>query len=261
MENMLDNKSNRKITDLTGKKFGRLTVMKFDKRVKETSKNKKIYYKYYWKCKCDCGKKTVVLASNLINGNTKSCGCLQKEIQEERIKKQFEKNFKDLTGMRFGRLIAKKMERKPDTQGNMREYWLCKCDCGNTSRVLKSSLLKNKTISCGCVLKEHSKQNIKKCEEHRQNNIHKEGTRIDYLSNKVTKQNTTGVRGVSYTRKNGKYRAYIYFKNKRIDLGEYMKLEEAAKARSRAGEMYYKPILEKYNYKSKNKKENEEEFE
>ena len=57
MENILANKSNRKITDLTGKKFGRLTVIKFDKRVKETSKNKKIYYKYYWKCKCDCGKK------------------------------------------------------------------------------------------------------------------------------------------------------------------------------------------------------------
>lgn len=39
-----------------------------------------------------------------------------------------------------------------------------------------------------------------------------------------------------------------------------MNLEDAAKARSRAEEMYYKPILEKYNYK-KNKKENEEEFE
>lgn len=40
-----------------------------------------------------------------------------------------------------------------------------------------------------------------------------------------------------------------------------MNLEDAAKARSRAEEMYYKPILEKYNYKSENKKENEEEFE
>lgn len=33
-----------------------------------------------WNCKCDCGKTFVVRAYNLKSGNTKSCGCLQKEI-------------------------------------------------------------------------------------------------------------------------------------------------------------------------------------
>lgn len=121
--------------------------------------------------------------------------------------------------------------------------------------------MKNQVISCGCVVKDKAKQNIKKCEKHREKNINKEGTRLDYLSDKVTSQNTTGVRGVSYRSKNGKYRAYIYFKNKRIELGEYTKLEDAAKARKNAEEIYYKPILEKYNKIDKLNNENEEEFE
>lgn len=177
--------------DYKGKKFGRLTVIEFDKKTKNVSKKGKTYYSYYWKCKCDCGKETSVLLGNLIKGTTKSCGCLDKESREQRIKEKSEKNFQDLTGRKFGRLT----------------------------------------------------------------------TRLDHLSNKVTKQNTTGVRGVSYQKRNGKYRAYIYFKNKCINLGEFTKLQDAAKARANAEEKYYKPILEKYNYKSKKLKENEEEFE
>ena len=46
-----------------------------------------------------------------------------------------------------------------------------------------------------------------------------------------------------------------------IDLGEYTKLEDAAKARKNAEEIYYKPILEKYNKIDKLNNENEEEFE
>ncbi len=247
--------------DYKGKRFGRLTVIEFDKRTKNISKKGKVYYSYYWKCKCDCGNEKSVLLSNLIKGISKSCGCLEKELREERNKKRLENNFEDLTGKRFGKLTAIKMIRKADSQGQTREFWECKCDCGNTNIVLKNHLMKNQVISCGCVVKEKAKQNIKKCEKHREKNINKEGTRLDYLSNKVTKQNTTGVRGVSYRSKNGKYRAYIYFKNKRIELGEYTKLEDAAKARENAEEIYYKPILEKYNKIDKLNNENEEEFE
>ncbi|MFC2577828.1 MAG: hypothetical protein ACFNQH_02090, partial [Veillonella parvula] len=32
--------------------------------------------KHYWKCKCDCGKETVVAIDHLKSGHTKSCGCV-----------------------------------------------------------------------------------------------------------------------------------------------------------------------------------------
>ena len=111
------------------------------------------------------------------------------------------------------------------------------------------------------IVPKHLRQMVSKTRHYHFKNINKEGTRLDYLSDKVTSQNTTGVRGVSYRSKNGKYRAYIYFKNKRIELGEYTKLEDAAKARKNAEEIYYKPILEKYNKIDKLNNENEEEFE
>lgn len=56
---------------LTGKKFGRWTVLSLFER-----KNGNIY----WKCQCDCGLQKNIAAYSLINGNSKSCGCLLKEI-------------------------------------------------------------------------------------------------------------------------------------------------------------------------------------
>ncbi len=59
--------------DLTGQKFGRLTVIKYLGRDKN--------YRKRWECKCDCGNNETiaVISYNLKNGNTQSCGCLQKE--------------------------------------------------------------------------------------------------------------------------------------------------------------------------------------
>lgn len=62
-----------KFNNLTGKKFGRLTVLERDCNDK-TSTNAR------WICRCDCGGYTVVKGCYLTNGATKSCGCLQREI-------------------------------------------------------------------------------------------------------------------------------------------------------------------------------------
>ena len=59
-----------RFTDLTGKKFGRLTV------IKRSFPNNK-YNHSRWLCRCDCGRTKVVMGSSLIQGNTKSCGCLR----------------------------------------------------------------------------------------------------------------------------------------------------------------------------------------
>lgn len=60
-----------KRADLAGHVFGRLTA------VEDVGKNK--HGKRLWKCKCQCGTSVDVPAGNLQSGNTKSCGCFQKE--------------------------------------------------------------------------------------------------------------------------------------------------------------------------------------
>lgn len=58
------------LKDMTGQKFGRLTVKKFHE-----TKNKKSY----WNCVCECGTEKIVRRDQLKSGRTKSCGCLNIE--------------------------------------------------------------------------------------------------------------------------------------------------------------------------------------
>ena len=57
---------------LVGRRFGRLVV------ISEQSRNK--WGQVIWECLCDCGNKTTPLGMSLKNGNTKSCGCLSKDV-------------------------------------------------------------------------------------------------------------------------------------------------------------------------------------
>jgi len=61
--------SNKKLLDLTGHKFGKLTAIN---RVDGNSKNNKVR----WFCQCDCEKQIIVLANSLLTGHTISCGCV-----------------------------------------------------------------------------------------------------------------------------------------------------------------------------------------
>ena len=58
------------VNDLTGKRFGRLTVI----GVEDNGKRKT-----YYACQCDCGNVKVIRSDALIGGCTVSCGCKKKE--------------------------------------------------------------------------------------------------------------------------------------------------------------------------------------
>lgn len=76
---MLKMKTRRKI--IPGERFGRLVVIKKDGvHIKPCGTKQSKYL-----CICDCGKYTSVLGQNLTNGNTKSCGCLSREIKKAKL--------------------------------------------------------------------------------------------------------------------------------------------------------------------------------
>lgn len=120
-----------------GNHYGRLTVL--SKAAHTTSEGKII-----WICECSCPQHTIVevVASDLRSGKTQSCGCLQKEKSSER-------RSLDLTSQRFGKLLASSLSGKQDKHKN--NYWLCRCDCGNTIEVVATSLISGNTNSCGCL--------------------------------------------------------------------------------------------------------------
>lgn len=56
------------VRDVSGTKFGRLTAVE----VVGAYRREKV-----WRCVCECGREKEVRLSNLRNGNTRSCGCVQ----------------------------------------------------------------------------------------------------------------------------------------------------------------------------------------
>jgi 5-methylcytosine-specific restriction endonuclease McrA len=120
-----------KFIDLTGKKFGKLTVISRDP---EKGKWERIR----WNCLCDCGKKTVVIGDLLRKGDTKSCGCLKNLVY-------------DLLGKKLGKV--KVLSRAPQKKGST--YWNCLCDCGRKAEIPTYRLVKKIDVSCPmCAKKE-----------------------------------------------------------------------------------------------------------
>ena len=126
-----------KPNDLSGQKFARLLVV---------ARAGSAGGRSLWSCVCDCGATLRVNGKRLVSGNTKSCGCLQKE-------KAGAAHFKDVAGSRFGRLVA---QSRIGSDKDGRAVWRCLCDCGATSDVLGKSLRSGNTTSCGCYLIERN---------------------------------------------------------------------------------------------------------
>ena len=66
-----------KYFDLTGQQFGRLWVVQRQSKVGGGP--------VVWSCKCECGNVVAVIAANLRNGTTNSCGCLRKEVASKKL--------------------------------------------------------------------------------------------------------------------------------------------------------------------------------
>ena len=211
-----------------GDKFGDWTVI--------ANSNKK----YYYTCKCKCGKIQDVYKSSLVSGKSKGCmACAKDKIR----KSKRDKFDKDVIGNKFGKLTPLK-----SLSDKGRAAYLCKCDCGNFIEVKRSELLSGKTKSCGCIRTETSKKSMEKIQKQGLKTLKKasiDGTNLYSLHQKTSKNSTTGIKGVSYT-KSGKYRAYINLKRKQKHLGVFDTLEEAKKAREEAEKEIFDPLFEKH---------------
>lgn len=139
-----------KIIDLTNQKFGYLTVInKTDKRGPDRS--------VIQHCKCDCGNEIDVPSTRLRSGNTKSCGCYQKE----RISQTHLKIIPN--GTRFGKLVV--LELLPERSNTGLALYKCQCDCGKTCIVSGHNLRSGSfTQSCGCLKRNIFKQEVDESE-------------------------------------------------------------------------------------------------
>lgn len=127
--------------DLTGKTFGKLTVVGLDR--KENGK-------HYWRCLCSCGNPNpkIVGGVRLRSGEATHCGCEKKRPT----------NFRDLTGMKFGHFTVLYEYTGGDKNG---VHWVCECDCEDRTIAIVASgnLTTGHTTKCRrCCARETSKR-------------------------------------------------------------------------------------------------------
>ncbi|BDR66982.1 AP2 domain-containing protein [Clostridium tetani] len=154
----------------------------------------------------------------------------------------------DRIGERFGRLIVL-ARAENDKHGHAQ--WLCKCDCGNEKVVVSNNLISGNTRSCGCGEWENRKRNGRRCvtsgDLKKANNKDRfKGTKINNITMKVPKHNTSGYKGIYWNKEKKKWEVRIELQGKRKFLGYFDSKEDAIKARKEAEEKYFKPIIEEY---------------
>ena len=101
-----------KAIDLTNRKFGRLTAI----RLEEIRPRKSGGTIHFWLCQCECGNKTIVRSVQLLNGRTKSCGCLQREIAH---------NINKTHGLRNTKLYKKWLDIKKRCYNPNQRFYYC----------------------------------------------------------------------------------------------------------------------------------------
>lgn len=127
--------------NLTNKRFGMMVC------IKEIGRRNKCCV---WLCRCDCGKEFEG-QSNYIQANRIShCGCQKGKAVSKFLTK-------DITGQRFGRLIALRIIGQNKCS---QKIWECRCDCGKITTSDGCSLRRGSSKSCGCFNVERLKARV-----------------------------------------------------------------------------------------------------
>ncbi len=202
---------------MLGKRYGLLTVVAQVEEHREPGR--------HWLCRCDCGGSIVASTARLNKGAPTSCGC---------------QRYPDLSGQVFGRLtVLRRSERRAPRGARTVPLWECRCECGNLT-YKPTDALKNHDVSMcrACADKLH-------CSKAQAKAGYVSGTQLSKLrSERPNRSGKSGVRGVCFDTRSGKWRAHIKFRRKTIALGYYRELSDAIAARKRGEEEYFGAALE-----------------
>ncbi len=105
----MNNKTSHRnaIEDLSGRRFGKLTVLE--------QTDRRSGYSVVWKCKCDCGNTTFVSARNLKSGGTVSCGCHRREMAVKNLAKDPRANLGIVDKTNLSKIASGKPQRNSTT--------------------------------------------------------------------------------------------------------------------------------------------------
>jgi hypothetical protein len=220
--------------DLTNKVFGKLTVIKqIDDHISLNGQHKS-----RWRCRCECGNIVDVTGGNLTSGNTKSCGCLQKERVILSHKKYNDYEIQE------DYVIMYTSKGEP-FYIDLEDFWKVKNICWNQSDTgyiisdinNKRTRLHRFIMNCPDGMDvDHINHNKL---DNRKNNLRIVTRSQNHMNKPVRSDNTTSVTGVWWFKERNKWTSEITINRKKIHLGCFDNFGDAVKVRKQAEEKYF----------------------
>ena len=229
--------------DLTGRQFGRLTVICQDDDY--VCPNGKHAAKWVCECSCEEKKRISVIQSYLKSGVTQSCGCLRKEmIAQWNVQNKKEYNDYDYSheyGIGYCHNTGTEFYFDWEDFNIIKDY--CWSEHINDAgyHILRAYDKDTKSVVTmagvlGCKGYDHKNRNpLDNRKENLRIATQKENTR----NKSKQKNNTSGVTGVGYMKKNNMWRARIAYNDNQIYLGLFENKNDAIKARLKAEKEYF----------------------
>lgn len=230
--------------DLTGKRFGRLTVIEQAEDYITSSGT----HIARWCCKCDCGKYITLKGTMVKNGYTKSCGCLHIESAIQNCKDRCKFNIYDMSqdfGVGYASNTNSKFMFDKEDYDKICNYCWYENEQGY--------LLSNNKTNCSKKIRmhrlimgledfhydfyvDHINHNTM---DNRKSNLRIVTNQQNCFNHKIASNNTSGITGVTWNKVSKKWAAQIAYNQKVIPLGLYDTIEEAIKIRQEAEDKYF----------------------
>ena len=238
--------------DIIGQHFGRLIALEYlGYFAKEGTKLKRHYYK----CQCSCDKNSILIVDRykLLSGHSTSCGCkaiesVKKRNKEDNPSKYYirciNENYIDDLGVGHIKMSNTDNEMLCDAECMeelLRYYW------NETKSGYARSSINRKKVYAHRIVMEAGDFEINKQIDHINGNTldnRKQNLRIvtsqqNGMNSSIRKDNTSGVTGVCWDKSRNMWFARIEYNKKCINLGYFIKFEDAVAARRKAEDKYF----------------------
>ena len=223
--------------DLTGKKYGMLTVIKqTNDYIRPNGRHES-----NWLCQCECGNYIEVIIGNL--NKTTSCGCYASKLTKERNKK-LHYNIYDLSG-EYGVGITSNTNKEfyfdLEDYDKIKNYtWAESFPSKNFSTLVTTDPTTMKTIKMHQLLgfKGYDHKNRNEL-DNRKCNLRPATQQENSYNKKKPANNTSGIIGVWWNKRNQNWCSEIKANKQKIFIGSFINKEDAIKARLEAEAKYF----------------------
>lgn len=227
-------------------------------KVLKLSENKSKDGKPLWVCECQCDKKTIKLYNRhkLTSGKTRSCGCISNQLRVEKLRKKHKNDYYFDGNVCV--IIANNTKNKYlidiEDYEKIKDYsWY------ETKRGYLATTINRQTVMLHRIIMRladnddrivdhifHDKTGNNGFYDNRKSNLRITSQHKNAENRRISCNNSSGTTGVSWSKNECAWKAYITYKGKRIHLGTYVNLEDAIRIRKEKEHQLFREYQYKY---------------